>query len=104
MTEAQHYALALLAGEMGEALDPIGNALRFGLDSPQWPHGTIPASVPNSPRALLNLELGDVLAAIEYAIQRDLVERDLVYHQRDVKLMKLLDPDSRDNLGRRLAP
>lgn len=95
MSAAEAYALGLLVEECGEVAQCVGKAIRFGLGSPQANATT---------RAALALEIGDLLAAVEYALKRNLVDADTVYLQRSRKLLRLLDPESRDNLGRRLAP
>ena len=64
LTAAEDERLALLLEEMGEALQIIGKIQRHGYESyhPDRP------SVPN--RALLEKEIGDVLAAIDMLVQR----------------------------------
>jgi hypothetical protein len=80
-----------------------GKAHRFGIDTPHSVGGEL---VPGTPtcRSALAKECGDFLAAVDYAIKRGVISGPLVQHQRELKLKKLLDPDSRDFLGRRLAP
>jgi hypothetical protein len=101
MSDAQGYALGLLVEEMAEAAAMIGKALRFGIDTPG----------PNEPpynganaRELLEIELGDVMAAIDYACASGLVSAAGLTQRAGRKLNKLMDPESKDNLGRRLAP
>lgn len=104
-SEVETYALGLLCEEMGEAGQLIGKALRFGIDSVGVKDpltGNIDMGV--TARQRLNVELGDILAAIEYAIARGVVSGSEVIKTREKKLAKLLDPSSRDNCGRRLAP
>lgn len=91
------YALGLLGEEAGEISQMTGKAHRFGIDSP---HPSKSAST----RQLIAKECGDVMAAIDYAIKRGVLSGPLVQHQRETKLKKLLDPESKDSLGRRLAP
>ena len=101
----ENYALGLLCEEFGEALQLIGKALRFGIDSVGVKDpltGHIDTTV--TARERLNVELGDALAAIDYAGQRGLVDPNQVAIARSAKIKKLLDPNSRDNMGRRLAP
>jgi len=95
--DAEDYARSLYCEEAGESLTVIGSAGRFGLDTPG-------RDGEDSPRRHLAKEMGDVLAALEYACLAGLVERATVETGRRSKLAKLLSPASRDNLGRRLAP
>ena len=97
--EADEYARGLYCEETGESLTVMGSGMRFGDDTPGR-DGTMH----DSPRTALAKEMGDVLAAIEYACMSGLVDRDMVATARERKLAKLLSPGSRDNLGRRLAP
>lgn len=90
------YVLGLLTEEMGEANQIIGKAQRFGFQTPG--RGNL------TPKDTLPIELGDVLAAIEYAVQRGVVDREALLMARDRKLALLVSSESRDNLGRRLAP
>ncbi len=105
MITPETYGLALLTEECGETLQLIGKAGRFGLDTPCVKDpltGVVDMSV--TPRTKLVEELGDLLAAIEYLSRRGVVDGDAVYLRYSAKLEKLLDPESRDNLGRQLAP
>ncbi len=104
-TEAENYALFLLSEEFGESLQLIGKAGRFGIDTPGVKDaltGVVDMEV--TPRTLLSKEVGDVLAAIDYANAAGLIDMEAVHRQRINKANKLLDPRSLDNLGRRLAP
>ncbi len=94
---AQDYALGLLAEECGEVVQVVGKCFRFGLDTPRGRTGP-------TARDLLHLELGDVLAAIDYAAARGVVDKAAIRKQRMAKRARLLDPKSRDARGRRLAP
>ena len=98
MTDTIQYTLGLLAEECGEVVQEIGKAWRFGLTTPttQGSRGTAHDHI--------TTELGDVLAAIRYAAARGVVDLDQIEARAEMKLTRLLDPDSRDNLGRRLAP
>jgi hypothetical protein len=98
-TDAEDYARGLYCEEAGESLTVVGSGLRFGVDTPGRADGG-----GDSPRLMLAKEMGDVLAAVEYACRSGLVDRRTVEKARDRKIAKLLDPQSRDNLGRRLAP
>lgn len=100
LTEAQRYGLGLLAEEMGEAIQIIGKWLRFG-------EGRGPERAPyfgQNAREMLPLELGDVLAAIDYASLAGIADARIVTKQAGRKLEKLLDPASMDADGKRLAP
>jgi hypothetical protein len=66
LTEAEAERLALLAEEMGEAIQSIGKVLRHGYESCH------PKGGPTN-RHLLEAECGDVLAALE-----------LLYWARDI--------------------
>jgi hypothetical protein len=98
------YALGLLVEEMGEALQLIGKALRFGIDTPGVKRLDGTVDMEQTPRTMLPTELGDVAAATEYAAHCGLVSESEVASRAVSKLGKLLNPDARDNLGRRLAP
>ncbi len=95
--DAEDYACSLYCEEVGESLTVIGSGGRFGLDTPG-------RDGQESPRRDLAREMGDVLAAVEYACLAGLVDRDTVETGRAIKLARLLSPTSRDALGRRLAP
>lgn len=97
------YVLGLLAEEGGEISQWVGKALRFGIDTP----GRLDANGKVSgetPRTLLPDELGDMLAAVQFALAHGVFNRAKVFDARDRKLAKLLNPAARDNLGRQLAP
>jgi hypothetical protein len=97
MNRATRYALGLLVEEMGEALCHIGRALRFGLQTVGQDGRTEQEG--------LNRELGDVVAAIDYADRGKVVaDWSKISFHRLPKRLKLLDPTSTDNMGRRLAP
>ena len=112
ISDPQDYGLALLTEEIGEAvalfgliLQIIGKAGRFGIDTPGVRDplsGAMDMSV--TPRTKLQEELADVRAAIDYLICRGVIDGLAVDARASSKLQKLLDPESRDNLGRRLAP
>ena len=99
LSRTEQYALGLLAEECGEALQLIGKALRFGLDKP----GSIGlVTHPTGPRPFLALELGDILAAVDYACIRGVVVTEEVIKQKKRKLEMLLTHVCKD--GGRLAP
>jgi NTP pyrophosphatase (non-canonical NTP hydrolase) len=100
-TEEEAYCLALLTEEAGEVLEVVGKSGRFGLDTPMKA-GTANGEI--TARGKLAVEMGDILAAVEFSLRHRLVARKDVEAARDRKLAKLLDVDALDNLGRPLAP
>ena len=102
-TFAETYALGLLAEECGEVLQFVGKSLRFGIDTPGrlGPDGKVNGETPRTP---FPAEVGDLLAAIAFAIDHDLFDAQAVYEAKARKLAKLRNPRSLDNLGRPLAP
>lgn len=112
MTPAERYGLALTTEEIGEVIQTFGNLLqivgkagRFGLDTPGVKDpltGHVDLTI--TPRGKLVEELGDVMAAVDYLVARGVIDGDAVSARRNDKLLRLLDPACRDNLGRRLAP
>jgi len=104
-TEVERYALGLLAEEAAEIVQLIGKALRFGIDTPGVRDpltGVVDPTV--TARTRLEVECGDMIAAMIYAYVRGLIDYAKVSDLAHAKLDKLLSPDSKDNLGRRLAP
>lgn len=104
LSNEETYCLGLLAEEMGEALQLIGKALRFGLDTPGVKRldGTIDMAL--TPRNMLSTELGDAMAAIAFAHEHGIcsaIATSVAYRN---KFAKLTDPEARDNLGGPLAP
>lgn len=102
---AETYGLALLTEECGEVLQLIGKAGRFGIDTPGVKDpltGVVDMGV--TPRTKLVEECGDLIAAIDYLAGRGVLDPREIEQRRKYKLGKLLDPNSKDNLGRRLAP
>jgi hypothetical protein len=55
-------------------------------------------------RARIEEELGDIHAAISFAVLHGVVSGNAVSRRSSRKLAKLLDPNQKDNLGRPLAP
>lgn len=101
MDSTERYALGLMVEEAGETLKIIGKALRFGLDTPgpaSPEYGGLTA------RQMLPVEVGDLLAAIQWSEKAGVVEGSLAHLAAEAKLTKLLDPMSRDAQGNRLAP
>lgn len=102
---AETYGLALLTEECGEVLQLIGKAGRFGIDTPGVKDpltGIVDITV--TPRTKLIEECGDLIAAIHYLACRGVIDSGALDNRMIIKLKKLLDPNSKDNLGRRLAP
>lgn len=101
MTDAERYALGLMVEEMGEVLQLVGKALRFGLDGrgPSGPpyHGA-------NAREMLPAEIADVFAALEFAKLARIFDPADIGKMCDNKLAKLLSPDSKGADGERLAP
>lgn len=95
----ERYALGLLAEEAGEVAQMCGKALRFGLDSPNSHKENEKIT-----RDQLAIEIGDFIAAARYAEARGYVDWCRVSDQTAKKYAKLASPNSRDQLGRRLAP
>lgn len=93
---ADLYALGLMAEEMGEVIQLIGKGLRFGMDAPRADGQTA--------RMMLPLEMGDASAAIDFVCMDGIAPFHAVIAQREAKKAKLLNPDSRDDEGKRLAP
>lgn len=80
LSDAQLERLALLAEEMGEALQIVGKIQRHGYESknPMEPSGLANAS-------LLEIELGHVLHAIDLLCSKGDVSRILMEGARDDK-------------------
>lgn len=93
---ADLYALGLVAEEMGEVVQLVGKWLRFGPDHARNDGETARVLLPN--------EMGDAEAAIHFACLDGLVSFSDVISRREAKKARLLDPASRDDEGRRLAP
>lgn len=95
------YCLAMISEECAEVQQMIGKALRFGLDtpgSPQYPYDG------QSARTLIAREIGDLRAAIRFAVRHGFVNADEVTRQERSKYARLTDKYATDNLGRQLAP
>lgn len=104
VTEAvEQYVMGLLTEEAGEILQWLGKSFRFGIDTPGR-LGTDGKVTGETPRTLLPDELGDMLAAIDFAVAHGMFDYSAIEAARTRKLAKLLNPDARDNLGRPLAP
>lgn len=92
----ESYGLGLLTEECGELLEWIGKAGRFGPDTAGADGRTA--------RERMQEEAGDVFAALAYLAARGVLDGDAMAERYRRKLDVLLDPGSRDLLGRRLAP
>lgn len=90
------YALGLVTEEAGEVLQLIGKWLRFGPDHAR--------SDGETARAMLPTEMGDLSAALDFACLDGIASFREVISRRECKKERLLNPDSRDDAGRRLAP
>ena len=95
VTGIEAYCLGKIISECGEFAQVAGNALCFGIGSPDH-KGT--------GRLRIEEELGDIHAAMTFAALHGVISGDAVSARSRRKLQKLLDPDQRDNLGRPLAP
>ena len=84
LTDAQAERLALLLEELGEAQQAIGKILRHGYESrhPSKPHGP-------SNRDSLEIELGDVAAAIDIMKMAKDIEDATIKNHRDYKLVSV---------------
>jgi hypothetical protein len=101
MTDAERYALGLMVEEMGETLKLIGKALRFGLDAPG---PSTPEYQGKTARQMLPCEVGDLHAGIRFAAMAGVFSIFAANKAEERKLAKLLDPESKDANGNRLAP
>jgi hypothetical protein len=110
--EVEAYALGLIVEEVGEVMEiggrilqMIGKAQRFGIDTPGVKDpltGEVDMSI--TPRDKIAAECGDFMAAVRFAAARCVIDPGILYAQADKKFAKLMNPESKDNLGRRLAP
>ena len=96
LRRAQRYAVALLGEEGCEIGQIAGKVGRFGLDSRRRDG--------SSAADLLHEEVGDLLAARDYAVMAGLLDPAELEKRRALKLAKLLNPKSRTAQGKRLAP
>ena len=101
----EEYFLWLMVEENSEVNQLIGKAGRFGMDTPGVKDVlTGDIDMTKTPRDMLHKEIGDVFAAARYAHARNILDMEIIEEFALRKLTKLLDPESKDNLGRRLAP
>lgn len=101
MSDTERYALGLMVEEMGESLKLIGKALRFGLNTPGPNNAEYQG---RTAREMLPAEIGDLHAAIRFAAMAGIFPMAIANENESAKLAKLLDPNSRDAQGNRLAP
>ncbi|MPR11499.1 hypothetical protein [Microvirga tunisiensis] len=93
--DVEAYCVGKILSECGEFAQVGGNALCFGIDTPDGA---------KTGRSRIEEELGDIIAAISFASLHEVVAGEAVTARARKKLQKLLDPTQRDNLGRSLAP
>lgn len=84
LTPAETERLALLAEECGEVVQIIGKTLRHGYESTNPVTGD---GVTN--RTKLELELGDIMAALRLMDMREDVELDRVLDNSEIKFLKV---------------
>lgn len=101
---AQVYCIGLLVEEAGEVNQLLGKALRFGIDSPGIRRLDGSIDMEKTARTMLPVELGDLLAAIDFARDHGLFNDAEMWRAYKRKYDKLCDESARDNLGRPLAP
>lgn len=77
------YELAVLNEECGEVAQMVGKTLRFGWDS------SSPFDPDKTNLELLHEEVGDVLAAAEFAAQRGMLDTKVLAARKKKKLDKL---------------
>ena len=98
--EAVNYGIGLLIEEMGEVAQLLGKYMRFG-DEPS------PAGPPHyglGARENLDKEIGDVLAALAYLSEAGFTNTSRIQSFSEMKFDKLINPNSKDCNGNRLAP
>lgn len=84
MTPSQSYAAIKLSEEAGEIVQAKSKLDLWGLASYR---PSDPAKTTN--RTLLARECGDILAAIDYAVEVGLIDVVTLARQRDTKIVKL---------------
>jgi len=102
--QAETYCLGLIVEEKDEVGQLIGKAIRFGLDTPGVKRLDGTVDMEQTPRTMLAVELGDLLAAIDFARDHGLFDRSAIAAAHERKYRKLRDATALDNLGRPLAP
>ena len=77
------YEAGLLAEECGEVAQIIGKTFRHGWDSFDPAHPTI------SNLDLVHGEVADVIAAVDFAVERGMLDPDIIDRKSEAKLKKL---------------
>jgi NTP pyrophosphatase (non-canonical NTP hydrolase) len=80
------YEMAVIAEECGEVTQLVGKALRFGWDS----HDPLKINGRTN-LELLHDEVGDVMAAIDFAVERGLLDREALQQRSFYKRRKLVE-------------
>lgn len=96
MNDLERYAVALLGEENVEVAQMAFKAERFGLDHER--HDGLTA------RHGMSIEMGDVLAAMEFGVEAGILDAAVINVRRAHKFAKLVNPASVDDQGNRLAP
>ena len=82
MNEKNREALIILQEECGEVVQEVSKCFRFGLDSVHYKTGL-------SHRAMLEMELGDMLAMVDILVEQGLVSRSGLELSAENKKIKL---------------
>ena len=88
LTPAEAERLAILAEEMGEAIQAIGKILRHGYEST---NPDLPPPAGDTNRASLEREIGDVLVAIDFMLDAKDIEQFLLDDRMRVKKHRIRD-------------
>ncbi|TCP91857.1 hypothetical protein C8J42_103549 [Sphingomonas sp. PP-CE-1A-559] len=99
--DRERYAMGLMVEEMGETLKLIGKALRFGIDAPGPNNAEYQG---RTARQMIPLEVGDLHAALRFAAMVGVFSMGDANASEAAKIDKLLNPQSKDAQGNRLAP
>lgn len=99
--DRERYAMGLMVEEMGETLKLIGKALRFGIDAPGPNNAEYQG---RTARQMIPLEVGDLHAALRFAAMAGVFSMVDANASEAAKIDKLLNPQSKDAQGNRLAP
>jgi NTP pyrophosphatase (non-canonical NTP hydrolase) len=78
------YELAVIGEECGEVMQMVGKTMRFGLDSYSPVDPT-----KRTNHQLLHDEIGDILAGVEFATERGLLDRETLVNRMFAKRKKL---------------
>jgi NTP pyrophosphatase (non-canonical NTP hydrolase) len=79
------YELAVLGEECGEVMQIVGKTMRFGYDS----HSPLDKDKKTN-LALLHEEVGDILAAVDFAVERGLLDREKLVTRQFYKRRRLM--------------